>query len=125
MNKGIAFLSLAVVGMATEGSAQFLQSTGRPIMAKDVSGRTVCWSNGHIAEYRPDGSFANSAGAKARWSVSETGVLTVGNHNYQAEVQQDGQVHLHWLVLRSHRHPVRDLWGQYCSKPLSAGAEDE
>jgi hypothetical protein len=130
MNRASLILSLAAasfLGLATEGTGQiFLPMNGKPVTAKDFAGKTICWSNGRVAKYGADGSFANNAGTETRWSVPEAGVLVVGiRGHYQAEVQQDGQVHLHWLKLISSKHPVRDLWGQYCSKSLDAGAGAE
>jgi hypothetical protein len=130
INRATVILGLAAasfLGLATEAPCQlFLPMNGKPVTATDFAGKTICWSNGHVAKYGADGSFANSAGAETRWRVPETGVLEVGNKRHcQAEVQQDGQVHLHWLKLRSRRNPVRDLWGQYCSKSLDTGTEDE
>jgi hypothetical protein len=122
----LGFGVLAALGSAHRASAQlFVPSEGRPATANDFSGKTICWSNGHVGKYSADGRFENNLGKEGRWFVSDAGVFQAGLKQFEAEVLKDGQVRLHWLVLRSKRNSVRDLWGKYCNASLSAGVQHE
>jgi hypothetical protein len=107
-------LACALTSVTGASAQLFLPQEGRPVRSNDFSGKTICWSNGHVASYGANGHFANNVGVESTWSVTEPGTLRTGRKYYEADVQQDGQVHLHWLILRSKHNPVRDLWGKYC-----------
>lgn len=37
-----------------------LPPQGRPVTARDISGKTICWENGHWGLYAADGEFSNN-----------------------------------------------------------------
>src|SRR6185437_8195501 len=84
---------------AAGARAQFLlPPEGRPLMAKDISGKKICWDNGHWLAFGRDGRFTNDRGKHRRWSVPEPGVLKTGARERETEVLPDGQLHMHWFV---------------------------
>jgi hypothetical protein len=127
MDRAIVILGLGVLSALApvdRVSAQLiLPQEGRPANANDFSGKTICWNNGRVGKYNSDGRFQNNVGNEGRWLVPEAGVFQAGSKHFEAEVLKDGQVHLHWLVLRSKRNSVRDLWGKYCNASPNVGGD--
>jgi len=69
--------------------------SGRPITAKDLSGKTVCWNDGIKETFEADGFQISSQSRRRRkWSVLESGLLLVGRRHTQIEVTSDGRFHI-------------------------------
>jgi hypothetical protein len=112
-------LSLAVIWAAScvpEASAQWvLPPQGRPVTAQDISGKKICWDNGHWGMYAANGEFSNDGGYHVLWSVPEPGVIKTGDHYRQIEVQADGQFHFHrFVAYRGKGDKNVDHWGKVC-----------
>jgi hypothetical protein len=93
MTSNISLLGFAVVfasAWPTEISAQ----AGRPVSASDLSGKTICWSDGMRSTYADSGRYTNNKGAHTRWSVPEPGIVHVGSSERQTSVLADGQLHI-------------------------------
>ena len=62
---GLAFgLSLAFVSCAL----------ARPVVTKDLAGRTICYNNGEKAKYSRDGKYDSTSIGKGTWTVTSAGV---------------------------------------------------
>ena len=110
---GVGFAAAALC--ATDSVAQFpAPIEGKPVAAKDISGKKFCWDNGNWIHYGADGRFSNSRDKEGRWSVPQPGVIKTGFGERQVEVLPDGKLHMHWYVLRGKTHD-RDLWGTVCN----------
>ncbi len=68
---------------------------GRPVTAQDLVGKTYCWENGGKGTYGAGGSFSNNKGYHGTWSVTEPGVVLVGNRYNQIDVMPDGRLQQH------------------------------
>ena len=101
---------------ATGALAQILlPPQGRPLTAKDISGKKICWDSGHWIAFGRDGYFHSDRGNHAEWSVPRPGVLKTGARERETEVLPDGQFHMHWFVLyRGKGDKNIDHWGKVC-----------
>ena len=74
---------------------------GRPVTAKDLSGKHFCWGNGTRTLYGADGMLSNSRGAHNKpWSIANPGLFLVGrNGRVQMEVLTDGRLHTYKYCL--------------------------
>ena len=105
----LAILAFALIWPAIVLAATFSFSPptaqqGRPVTAKDISGKTVCWDDGWRITYETDGtSFGARGGAPAvnhhnsYWSLPEPGVVRRvrpgGEERYlQVTVLPDGRL---------------------------------
>ena len=86
---------------------------GRPITAKDLAGKTICWSDGTKETFAANGVQTSSLGGRRKWSVLEPGVLLVGRRHTQMEITSDGR----FLIHRFCGSCGRDVawWGTPCS----------
>ena len=48
---------------------------GRPVTAADLSGKTLCWNDGVVTTYYPDGRLSDNRGLHTIWSVPEPGLV--------------------------------------------------
>jgi hypothetical protein len=112
--------ALACAALWSAGAfAQFAAPIeGRPVTAKDISGKKFCWNNGNWIQYGADGQFENNRDHQGRWSVVRPGIIKTGQDEHEVEVQSDGQLHMHWYRLRAGkgtRSHDMDLWGTTCN----------
>ena len=88
---------------------------GRPVTARDVSGKTICWDTGRKITFGADGRFINPRGRVTTWSVPEPGVIVTGYRRRQIEVLADGELHSHtYKVYRGGGDKNIDHWGKVC-----------
>jgi hypothetical protein len=112
--------ALACAALCSAGAfAQFAAPIeGRPVTAKDISGKKFCWNNGNWIQYSADGRFENNRDHHGKWWVVRPGVIKVGESEREVDVQSDGQLHMHWYRLRAGKgtksHDM-DLWGTTCN----------
>lgn len=100
---------------------------GRPVTASDLSGRTVCWSDGWHMTYARDGRYFGTREDKPKrapgpndhqlWSISEPGVVEINDGHRERYLQivvlQDGRLERHWDV---GPYPGGHyLWGTVCN----------
>src|SRR5580698_5688304 len=102
---GVVF---ACTGVCVTGA--FAQSGGRPVTAKDFSGKNVCWNEGRRDVNGADGKFTSYSGHHTTWSVPGPGVLKRGNLERQVELLPDGRFHMHY-----YSGGDRDFWGTVCN----------
>jgi hypothetical protein len=115
-------LLCAAVACIAFGWTQALAYTdfgqGRPISAKDIAGKTICWSRkGVRANFAANGQYTDNQhrpGYRDQWSVPELGVLRVGYWHRQVEVLPDGRLHSYKYCLTCGDHDV-DSWGTECN----------
>jgi hypothetical protein len=115
-------LLCAAVACIESGRMQALAYTdfgqGRPIAAKDIAGKTICWSRkGVRANFAPNRQYTDNQhrpGYHDQWSVPEPGVLRVGYWHRQVEVLPDGRLHSYKYCLICGDHDV-DSWGTECN----------
>jgi hypothetical protein len=90
---------------------------GRPITAKDIAGRTICWSRSGVrGNFAANGQYTHNRhhpGYRDQWSVPEPGVLRVGYWHRQVEVLADGRLHSYRYCLICGEHDL-DSWGTEC-----------
>jgi hypothetical protein len=98
----------ACTGICMTGA--FGQSGGRPVTAKDFSGKRVCWNDGRPDVYGADGKFTWYSGRHSMWSVPEPGILKRGSLERQVELLPDGRFHMHYYAGGD-----RDFWGTVCN----------
>ena len=101
------------------------EEEGRPVTAKDVAGKKVCWNNGHWAYFMADGSFTSDRREyfqkrPGHWQALQPGVIRIGHSERQAEVLPNGQLHEYWYALAHGKEKGtnshdRDLWGTVCN----------
>lgn len=106
-------LAILLALPATNASAE----DGRPVTAKDLSGKTYCWDNGHKGTYGGNGNYSNVAGYRGTWSVPEPGVVHVGTSQSQIEVLSDGRLRIHVFHGGSDRPDRGDVnhWATPCN----------
>jgi hypothetical protein len=104
-------LTLAFAGAAlyaTGALAQSLQPPeGRPVTAKDIIGKKICWDSGHWGLYAANGEFSNDRRGNQhhKWSVPEPGVIQTGDHYRQAVVLPDGRLASYSFRYRQRKRP--------------------
>lgn len=100
---------------------------GRPVTAADLSGRTICWSDGWRLTYAANGRyFGDRVGLPLkdhrtddghRWVLQEPGVIQVDSGSamikkyFQMVVLPDGQLQQHAFSRGTNRY----LWGRVCN----------
>jgi hypothetical protein len=107
-------LICVAVAIATMRSAEALLGEGRPVTAKDISGKRICWNDGSWTQYAADGQFTNHRGAHRTWSVPDPGVIHVGAGYREVEVLPDGRFHMYWFNLLATERD-QDRWGTVCN----------
>jgi hypothetical protein len=107
MNTKRSVLGAAAALIAWPALAQAQAS--RPVTAEDLSGKTVCWDDGWRFTYAKDGSYFGARGDapavnhhKARWSMSEPGVVQIDRGVKQGYLQivllPDGRFGRNWFI---------------------------
>jgi hypothetical protein len=96
-----------------------LPPQGRPVTARDIIGKTICWENGHWGLYAADGGFSNNRHGPRRhkWSAPEPGVIQTGDHDRQAVVLPDGGFVSFVFKYRARKKPggpMVEHWGKVC-----------
>jgi len=86
---------------------------GRPITARDLSGMTICYSDGHKVYYYPGGRMVSDMGAHFVWSVPEPGILHLRRTIFTAEVLPDRQIHLYQRIATLTGNQL-DIYGRHC-----------
>jgi hypothetical protein len=118
MNSFRGFLFYAALPAMAFWSTEVLAFTdfgqGKPITAKDLSGKKFCWNNGDWAFYGPNGQMSNRLGRHPHWSVGEPGVLHVNNRRVQVELLPDGRLHVYRYCLICGEHDL-DAWATPCN----------
>jgi hypothetical protein len=105
---------------ATGALAQSLQPPeGRPVTAKDIIGKKICWDNGHWGLYAANGEFSNDRYGNHghKWSIPEPGVIQTGDRYRQAVVLPDGRFVSYSFRYRAKKRPsgaMVDHWGTVC-----------
>jgi hypothetical protein len=106
---GVAFTFVAVASTAV---AQFaVPPSGRPVTAKDISGKKICFDSGSWLQFNADGSTLNYAGQRGKWSVPRPGVIKTARGERETEVLPDGQFHEH---RKSYYGSDVDHWAKKC-----------
>ena len=82
---GVVF---ACTGVCVTGA--FAQSGGRPVTAKDFSGKNVCWNEGRRDVYGADGKFTSYSGHHTTWSVPDRASSSVATWNDKSSCCQMG-----------------------------------
>jgi hypothetical protein len=104
---------------------------GRPITGADLSGKTICWSDGWRLTYAANGRyFGDRVGQPPkdhrtddghRWVPLEPGVIQVDSgptkikKDFQIVALPDGQLQQHWFAGRSSKGTDKYLWGKVCN----------
>jgi len=106
---------------------------GRPVTAADISGKTICWSDGWRMTYAADGHYFGDRADKPptahpdsrQWVFLEPGVIqydsrtTDHDHymkkNAQIVVLPDGQLQRHWFAGSSSKETNGSIWGKVCN----------
>ena len=86
---------------------------GRPITARDLVGKKICYSDGIWEIYLPGGKSISSFGHR-QWSVPRPGLI---HHKYsymEMEVLPDGRVH-GFRKCASCSFGDVDVWGTQCN----------
>jgi hypothetical protein len=89
----LAIFSITLSGTQSGAATDF--GNGRPVSAKDLSGKTICWNDGIKETFAADGVQTSNRSRRAKWSVLEPGVLLVGRRYTQIEITRDGRFHIH------------------------------
>jgi hypothetical protein len=89
---GIVFGSAVLCAMAARAQTG-LPPEGRPVTAKDIFGKKICWNDGRWGLYAPNGDFSNDRRPKphSKWSVPQPGLIKTGAFYRQAEILPNGQ----------------------------------
>lgn len=93
---------------ATGAIAQsLLPPQGRPVTAKDISGKKICWDNGHWGLYAANGDFSNNRHGPQghKWSVPEPGVIQTSDHYRQVVVLPNGGFESYSFKYRARKKP--------------------
>ena len=68
-------------------------ATARPVTTEDLSGRSICFSNGSKATFFPDGKYQNNSIGKGTWAVTSDGVKVhaeLTNAIFKLDIHPDG-----------------------------------
>jgi hypothetical protein len=86
----IAFALLCATGAVGQS---LLPPQGRPVTSNDISGKKICWDDGHWGLYAANGEFSydRDGNQHHKWSVPEPGVIQTGDHFRQVVVLSDGR----------------------------------
>jgi hypothetical protein len=80
----------------TAADAQLGRPTeSRPVTANDLAGKKICWNDGGTGMFAANGQFINKRGRRLAWSVTELGVVKIGNGYRQFEILADGSFYSH------------------------------
>jgi hypothetical protein len=112
----ITLLGFAIVLVPACPTQTFAQS-GRPVSARDISGKTICWSDGARSTYAANGQYTNDQGLHSVWSVPQPGVVRFGSRERQTEVLADGRLHSYYLpasIGGTNSGKLREYWGTVC-----------
>ncbi len=104
-------LSGFAVVLALACPTEIFAQAGRPVSASDISGKTICWSNGDRATYAANGQFTNNSGRHTVWSVTP-GLIHVGSSVRQTDVLPDGRLH---ILLTKGQGVQHEYWGTACN----------
>ena len=97
-------LSLALVSAAPAALAA-------PVTAGDLSGKTICWSNGSVSSYGHGGKYSNTMSGEGTWAVTAGGVhIHTDRYDYVADVQKLPDGSFHAVVAAG----GIDITGKYC-----------
>jgi hypothetical protein len=102
---------------ATAANAQLGKPTeSRPVIADDIVGKKICWSNGGFTMFGAGGQFTNSAGKHRVWLVTEPGIVKIGNGYHQIQILPDGSFYQHKFLggigsITGHL----EWWGSVCN----------
>ncbi len=110
-----AFACAAVC--ATAADAQLGKPTeSRPVVENDLVGKKICWTpDGAFTMFGSGGQFTNSAGNHLEWSVTEPGVVKIGDGYHQIQILPDGSFYQHAFAggagsITGHS----EWWGNVC-----------
>jgi hypothetical protein len=119
LSKGLLFCTALASGavLATEAMGYTDFGRGRPITAKDLSGKKFCWPTGYSVVYGADGMETNNKNNRhPAWSVPEPGVLKYwGNKYTQVELLPDGRLHFYKYCLLCMSNHDLDMWASPCN----------
>jgi hypothetical protein len=106
-----------VVALVSAHSTQIFAQAGRPVSAADLSGKTICWSDGTRSTYAANGQYTNNKGGHTVWSVPKPGILHAGSKERQAEVLPDGRLYNYYLDSPhgGSQSLRREYWGTVCN----------
>jgi hypothetical protein len=79
-----------------------------PVTAKDLSGRKICWQDGLVGTFSPDGKYRSSLSGAGTWQVNSVGVQIRTEHYsglYDIDKQPDGTL----------KSLTRHSSGHYCN----------
>ena len=112
--KTLIYLALpCIMFSGTQALAATDFGKGRPVTAKDLAGKTICWSDGVKETFETDGIRTSSLGGHRKWVVVEPGLLRVARVYTQIEMTQDGRFHIHRYCGLCGGD--MDWWGTPCS----------
>jgi hypothetical protein len=66
------FLALAIGAALT--SALLLPAMAEPAAEADLNGKKICWSNGNISSFLPDGKYSSPVIGDGTWTWTAKGV---------------------------------------------------
>jgi hypothetical protein len=107
----LQLIAIAFAGAGFCGTAALAQSLlppqGRPVTAKDIVGKKICWDNGRWGLYAANGEFSNDrhGGQHHKWSVPEPGVIQTGDYYRQVVVLPDGSFVSYSFKYRAKKRP--------------------
>jgi hypothetical protein len=101
------------------------EEEGRPVTAKDVAGRKLCWNTGHWAYFMADGSFTND---RSEYFKKRPGALVGAparrrqDRIFRAPGRDPSERPASRILVRpgawqgkGHQVPRQDLWGTVCN----------
>jgi hypothetical protein len=97
-------------------SLSFSNATARPATSADLSGKTICWSDGNISTFYPGGKTAGKLFGEGTWRVTSVGVEFSTKYFmniYDVEVLSDGSISSD----ADYGGRVYHFEGHYCKKP--------
>lgn len=102
---------------ATAADAQLGKPTvSRPVTAKDLVGKKICWNAGGVTTFGADGHFTNQTGRRFVWFVSQPGVVKLGRVYREYSILPDGSFYQHRFnggggSITGHS----EWWGKVCN----------
>jgi hypothetical protein len=101
----------------TAANAQLGRPTdGRPVMANDLVGKKICWDIGRWNLYGANGQYSDDRGDHPKWSVTEPGLVKMGNSYRQLEILPDGRFYMHSFCGRCGSITGHsEHWGTVCN----------
>jgi hypothetical protein len=69
--------SISSAGLVCSALLSSIPALAKPVTASDLTGKTICWSNGDKETYAPGGKFVSKSAGGGAWRLMTDGVVAI------------------------------------------------